>query len=446
MIRRLFFFFGTIVMLLTACENNDSFSTDPSYRLTFSVDTVRIDTLFSDVPSCTKTFWVYNNSSDGVRIRSVRLDRGNQSGFRVNVDGTFLNPVAIDLEVRKGDSIRVFVEVTTRENYQSDPQLVEDNLLFMLESGVEQRINLRTYSWDAKSMRDVVVSSDQTIEEEKPLIIYGKGITVNEGATLTIRNTTLYFHDGAGIDVKGRLVVENVLMRGDRLDHMFDYLPYDRVSGQWRGITVKAKSKGIEMIDCELRNACTALSCDTTTIELTNTVIHNCKGYGLTALDSEVKLTSCLISNTLNDCLYLRGCLADVNQCTLAQFYPFSANRGAAFRFVNTEQPLLLTCSNTVVTGYADDVLFDDSDKEKAKELMSYTFKNCLLRTPPVESSEALQDIIWEKSTDEIQGSKHFVTFDDVKFIYDFHLKEESPAYTAKMGWPGYPEEPSTEQ
>ncbi|MBQ5510460.1 MAG: DUF4982 domain-containing protein, partial [Prevotella sp.] len=35
----------------------------------------------------------------------------------------------------------------------------------------------------------------------------------------------LYFHDKAGIDVYGTLVTQDVQLRGDRLDHMFDYLP-----------------------------------------------------------------------------------------------------------------------------------------------------------------------------------------------------------------------------
>ena len=93
-----------------------------------------MDTLFATVPSSTYTFWVHNRSNDGIRLRSVRLERGGQSGFRVNVDGTFLNPVATNLEIRKGDSIRVFVEITAFENMYAEPQLVEDNLLFALES------------------------------------------------------------------------------------------------------------------------------------------------------------------------------------------------------------------------------------------------------------------------------------------------------------------------
>lgn len=220
-------------MLLVSCSDNDSFSTDASHRLTFTCDTVRMDTLFAKVPSSTYSFWVHNQSGDGLRLRTVRLERAGQSGFRANVDGTFLNPVVNDLEIRKGDSLRVFVEVTATENTSPDPQLLEDNLLFTLESGVVQKVNLRTYSWNAEQWQTVDITADRTIETSTPIVVYG-GINVAEGIMLTIKNTTLYFHDGAGINVSGALVAENVIFRGDRLDHMFANLPYDRVSGQWK--------------------------------------------------------------------------------------------------------------------------------------------------------------------------------------------------------------------
>ena len=434
MIKRLFFLLSIVALLLTACTDNDSFTTDGSYRLTFSKDTVRLDTLFSTVPSSTYTFWVYNYSGDGIRIRNVRLERGRQSGFRANVDGTFLNPVATDLEIRDGDSIRVFVEVTANENMQDTPQLVEDHLLFTLESGVVQRVNLRTYSWDAQKLTDLVVSSDQTIDQTKPIVVYGKGIVIEEGATLTIRNTKLFFHDGAGVEVKGRLVTDNVLMRGDRLDHMFDYLPYDRVSGQWQGVNVVAEAQGVEMTNSEIRNANTGLRCEATKVELEQTIIHNCKGHGLYAYDSEVTLSNCLISNTQDDCLSLHGCQALVNATTLAQFYPYSANRGAALRFAKTEKPLLLLCTNSVVTGYEEDVVFGDG---RDGETVQFLFENTLLRTPFVDDADAFVDMIWEKPTDEVQGTKHFVKVDETNLIYDFRLKDESPAKERGMGWQG---------
>ena len=430
MIKRLFFFLIAALFLLTACSDNDSFTTNRSHRLTFTTDTVQLDTLFATVPSATYTFWVHNQSGDGLRLRSVRLERNGQSGFRANVDGTFLNPVANNLEIRKGDSIRVFVEVTAFENQSPEPQLVEDNLLFTLESGVEQRVNLRTYSWNAEQWQTVDITSDKTIESATPIVVYG-AINVAEDATLTIKNTTIFFHDGAGIHVKGGLVAENCVFRGDRLDHMFDYLPYDRVSGQWKGIVVEPHSLSCRLTDSEVRNAMDGVVADSSSVVLSRSAIHNCKGFGLWAHDCIVNIDYSTVSNTLKDCVTLLGCQSTIDHATLAQFYPFYANRGAALRFGSTEQAFSLTCTNTLATGYDDDVLMGDVDEKS-----ECYFENCLLRTPEPDATKQqyFKETFWEKKSDEIQGKKHFVLIDEDNLIYDFRLKEESPAYEKKIG------------
>ncbi len=427
---------AVFVLLISACSDNDSFSANRNSRLSFSQDTIHLDTLFSGVPSVTHTFWVHNHSGDGLRISSVRLEKGSQAGFRVNVDGTFLNPVAQDLEVRKDDSLRVFVEVTTYENHQDEPQLVEDNLLFTLESGVEQKVNLRTYSWDAQQVKDLTIASDTTIETMKPLVVYGDGITVAEGATLTLRNTTLYFHDEAWLKVKGKLVAEGCTLRGDRLDHMFDYLPYDRVSGQWRGIEIQKESQGCWLTDTEVRNAWNGMTADSTKVVLTNTVLHNHRGYGLYARNSDVELDYCQLSNTENDCLSLHGCTAKVSHTTLAQFYPLTADRGAALAFAPADKPLVLECSHTLVTGYNDDVVMG---QERDGEMVIYQFDNCLLRTPEVDDQEAFTNIIWEQKSDDddeetVKGKNHFVTIDEENLIYDFTISTKSPAHALQIG------------
>lgn len=405
--------------------------------LTFAKDTVKMDTVFSNVGSSTYTFWVFNNSGDGIRLSAVRLKKGNQTGFRVNVDGSYLDnttgSVVTDLEVRKGDSIRVFVELTAPENRQQEAQLVEDDLVFQLESGVEQRVNLRSFAWDAVKVSELRIKKDTLLELSKPLVVY-KGIKVDSGAVLTIKGSTLYFHDKAGIVVRGTLKTENVVMRGDRLDHMFDYLTYDRVSGQWAGISFDIPSKGNVLTDTEIRNAMTAIHItDTTTADtltqrltMTRCIIHNAKGYGVEAYSSNVGLYYCQLSNTLDDCVALFGGKVDIDYCTLAQFYPLTANRGAALRFSSMDN-LRLNCTNTIVTGYDADVVM--AVRPDTTNLLRYRFDNCLLRTPAVkDDTVSFKNIHWETPQDTIQGSQHFIKVDDRNMIYDFHLDSLSTA------------------
>ena len=137
-----------------SCEDDDSFSSSGNLRLTFKTDTLQMDTVFSRSASSTYGFWVYNNNSEGLRLSSVRLAKGNQTGFRVNVDGSYLDnsngSQVSNLELRRKDSLLVFVEITPADAHQLEPRIIEDDLVFTLESGTVQRVNLRAWTWDAE--------------------------------------------------------------------------------------------------------------------------------------------------------------------------------------------------------------------------------------------------------------------------------------------------------
>ncbi len=428
---------------LFACSDDDSFTTSPTATLSFSTDSVVMDTVFSTIGSRTYDFWVYNRSRSGVRLKSVRLRQGNQTGFRVNVDGSYLDnaigSVATDLEVRKGDSIRVFVELTSPENGLDKPLQIDDDIVFLLESGVEQRVCLRGYSWDALLLHDVTISRDSIIENSKPIVIYG-GLKIDSAVTLTVKNATLYFHDKAGVDVYGTLKTDSVVLRGDRLDHMFDYLPYDRVSGQWRGVHIYASSFSNELKNTEIRSAEEGIVCDSAAFDkdrqrlyMEHSVVHNCKGPGLRAFNSLVGLLRCQFSNTLGDCVAFYGGLAVMDRCTLAQFYPFSADRGAALRFSNFYKghpyPLYaMQMTGSIVTGYNDDVIMGEALPEDTTTQFSYYFENNLLRTPATEDTVRFVNVRWETPKDSIQGKQHFKLVDEENLIYDFRLDSLSTA------------------
>ncbi|MBP5340647.1 MAG: right-handed parallel beta-helix repeat-containing protein [Prevotella sp.] len=429
--------------LLYGCNDGDDFTTSPTAKLSFSTDSVVMDTVFSTIGSRTYDFWVFNRSRSGLRLQNVRLRQGNQTGFRVNVDGSYLDnttgSIVGDLEVREGDSIRVFVELTAPKNGKLEPQQLTDELVFRLESGVEQSVVLQGYAWDALLWHDVVVNSDSTIESRKPIVVYG-GLRVDSAATLTIRNTTLFFHDKAGIDVYGTIVADSAVFRGDRLDHMFDYLPYDRVSGQWRGIRLCASSFRNRIVASEIRNAEYGIVCDSAAfvenlqrLYMERSVIHNCKGPGLQAYNASIGLLNCQITNTLGDCLAVYGGVAVVEHCTLAQFYPFSADRGAALRFTNYygdyAYPLhAMQMAGSIVTGYADDVLMGETRKNDSTTLFNFYFENSLLRTPVIEDTVRFVGVRWETPKDSIQGKQHFKLIDENNLIYDFHLDSLSTA------------------
>lgn len=432
------FYFLTILAICVACQDDDSFSTNSGLKLDFSVDTLSLDTVFSRTPSSTYSFWVHNRNNDGLRMQSVRLRRGNQTGYRVNVDGMYLDNAngsqTNDVEIRKNDSILVFVELTSNETRQPTPTLVEDDLVFTLESGIEQKVCLRAWSWDAMKLYDPEITKDSIIETNIPIVIYGD-LKVGEDATLTIRNTTLYFHDGSGIKVAGKLVTEDCVMRGDRLDRMFPYLPYDRVSGQWNGIRFLGSSTGNVLLRTEIRNPLDGIVCDSAAINLDQyrllmqeCIVHNCQGVGVQSTNSYIRLEDCQLTNTLGNSLYILGGKAEINYCTLGQFFPFSADRGFALYFTNTPTSLIdLVCEGTIVTGYDKDVVKGYISNDSLS--FDYHFKNCLLRSfAEEEDSTRFQQIIWETPEDSIQGKEHFVKIDEENLEYDFHLDSLSTA------------------
>ncbi len=432
------------VFVVSSCAD-DSYTTSPSNLLSFSEDTIRLDTTFSTVGTPTHSFWVYNRSGDGIRCANIKLEKGNQTGYRINVDGTYLGPTegyqVFNVEIPNKDSIRVFVELTSPVGLTDEPRMIEDNIVFSLESGVEQKVKLETYAWNATIFRGgISVERDTTIASEKPVVIY-KGITVAEGATLTIApSTTLYFHADAGIDVAGRLLCKGeagreIVLRGDRIDHMFDYLPYDRVSGQWRGIHLLETSYDNHIAFTDIHSTFDGIVADSSDVArdkliLESSTIHNCQGYGLIAHNSRVTVNNCQLTNTLGDCIAIYGGWALINSSTFAQFYPFDANRGVAMRFTSTEGPLLsFICQNSIVTGYADDQLMGES--EDSLVAFNYYFDHCLLRTPKIETADSvfLTDVIYENAEDTTIGSwKNFVNIDTDNLIYDFRLSEKSLA------------------
>lgn len=142
--------YATIIILalatiLAACTDDDTFSTSVGNTLTFSTDTVKLDTVFSRAQPHTHLLGIQQ-----LRRRHTLPERKTEERqpdrLRVNVDGIYLGGSqgyqTSEIEIRDKDSIRVFVELTAPNNNRKGPQLIDDDLVFTLESGVEQKVNI----------------------------------------------------------------------------------------------------------------------------------------------------------------------------------------------------------------------------------------------------------------------------------------------------------------
>ncbi len=429
-----------VTCYLVACADEEGFTTSPDNRLSFSNDTLSLDTVFSNVPSASRSMWVYNKSGDGLRC-GVSLEKGNASAFRVNIDGIYLgednNWQTSDIEIRNKDSVRIYVEATLPNATEQTPQKNDDNIVFTLQSGVTQKVNLNAWAWNAKQLKGLEISKDTTVQSNIPIIIY-KGLKVDSGAVLNIGpGTTLYFHNDAGIEVYGTLrcngtAENNVVLRGDRIDRMFDYLPYDRTPGQWQGIKLYPSSYGNELCHTDIHSCFNGIVADSSGISkkklvLNYSTIHNCQGAGLVADNINASILNSQITNTLGDCISITGGDIDINSSTIAQFYPFDGMRGMALYAMLNKDSKKFSVTNSLITGYADDVVYISKDSTQ----VDWKFSHCIIRTPKPTSDDSTRmiNVIFEDVKDTTtMGVKHFANIDTDNLIYDFHLSDKSVA------------------
>ena len=449
---KLKFLLPLLTLLAAACSDYESFSDNPGFRLEFSQDTIAFDTLISTIPSSTKTLYAFNNNGNGMRITTIQLEGGAKSLFRVNVDGRYLaDGIWHDFEVLKHDSLVIRIEMTPPEVGTTEPLYFQDKLHFLLENGAQQTVVLSGGSIDAYIQRDgLIIDEDMSLLTDKAYVIYDS-LVVNPGVTLTLtEGTRLMFHDKAALHVYGRLLVEGtlekpVVLRGDRMDHMFDYLLYDNTPSRWEGVIIHHGSFGNVLTYCDLHSSLFGIICEDTeevkpdetnpSVTLDCCILHNIGGDGLQFNNCVSKVTNTQISNTLGHTVNLNGGIHDFVYCTLAQFYPFVANRGDGLHLVSSadgdEYGLLRKAHfiNCVITGYGEDVIMGENIPQDGS--CDYLLHHCFLNTPPVDDEEHFVGCIFDRDKKKNEEEKlvrqdNFVLFDTENFFYDFTPKDSS--------------------
>ncbi|MDD7304904.1 MAG: hypothetical protein SPF56_02450 [Bacteroidaceae bacterium] len=432
-------------LLLGACGELDSWTTSPDAVLRFSADTLRFDTLITGYGSATQTLVAHNGAGDGVRIQSVRLGKGAESHWRVNVDGQYLyNGQGEDFEVRAKDSIYIRVFANLPETQADTIADYKDELLFTLESGVVQRVVLTGSALNVTQLRGLTYSRDTELTTQRPYHVFDS-LVVAAGATLTLpAGCTLMMHDGAELIVRGTLKAEGtidrpVVLRGDRTDRMFPYLPYDNTPNRWGGLRFTAESRDNHLLQVDLHSSDYGIRVDSLAFEtlsdpvlvIENSILHNIGGPGLDLRSTRALVVGTQISNTLGNVVSVEGGDVLFVHCTLAQFYPFSANRGYALWLSNkmrvktadVEIPLKRAhFLNCLVSGYAEDVIQGNLMEEKTgQEKINFRFENSLLRTVASDDKERFVQVRYDlKDSAEVVGEQQFKRFDVVNFLYDF--------------------------
>ncbi|MDF1866064.1 MAG: hypothetical protein P1U70_14625, partial [Saprospiraceae bacterium] len=80
-------FLSTALISMIACNKEMKFNTSSNIMLEFSLDTLRFDTVFTELGSATQFFKVYNRNDQSIKISKISVGGGENSNFRINVDG-----------------------------------------------------------------------------------------------------------------------------------------------------------------------------------------------------------------------------------------------------------------------------------------------------------------------------------------------------------------------
>lgn len=422
--------------LVCSCSDEENFTSDRTCILSFSTDTVSFDTLFVKVTSATERFCVYNRNSKGLKIAHARLESGGSSGFMMNVDGQS-GSIIENLQVFGKDSAFVFVKVNMPTQTSMKPEKVTDAIIFTLESGVEQKVQLLAYGQNANVWRAKVLDNEEelTPANDMPYLIYDSLVVAENTVWRIKEGNRFYFHNGASLIVHGTLIVDGtldhpVVFRGDRMDRMFSYLPYDRLENQWGGIKLSPACKGLSLNYADIHSGNYGIISDNVKgeVQIQNTIIHNVAGYGLYLKDSKALVANTQVSNSRYDCVSIYGGTADFYHCTLAQFYPWKTERGHALyvsNYLDEAEHLIegVHFYNCLITGYANDEVYGNHG-EKPFPLL---FDHCVLLTD-VSDETYFRDCIGESEDFDTYKSSHFKILDTHSFLYDFRLDSLSVA------------------
>ncbi|MCB9017307.1 MAG: hypothetical protein WCU80_05205 [Paludibacteraceae bacterium] len=431
----LFSFFSC---LLISCEDDD-FTSDASYQLTLSTDTISFDTIFSNILTSTKRIMVYNKTSENIRIDAISLESGFKC-FQINVNGqsgtTFNN-----IEIRANDSIYIFVQARLNGIGQNAPLFILDSLVFRYNGNV-QNVKLCTYGQDVHLQRNTKIEEDTHWTNDKPYLIYDT-LCVDENATLTIdAGTKIYFYTNACMKVNGVLKVLGdihypVLFRGHRTDYIYDNIPYDKIVGQWGGIIFSKESYGNKMEGAVIRSSDFGIRMDSSELKpdvykliLANSTIHNTKGVALKATNAKVYAYNTVISNSLNACVMLEGGDYLFNHCTIANF-PKNSRYHSAVMLLNkeyyTKEPIIplvkADFNNCIIYGTYQQEM--DLEGEDSDENFNYHFNSCLIKYVYSDNSfisnERFSKVIWNEDP-------LFKLINHTEYEYDYSIDSLSAA------------------
>lgn len=418
-----------VILIATISSCRKDFSTTPSFgNLEFSKDTVFLDTVFSNIGSATYNLKVYNRSKNAITIPAIKLENGNSSNYRLNVDGVSGKEFS-NIDILANDSIYVFVETTIDFNSISNP-LYTDRILFD-NGNNQQNVDLVTLVQDATFIypgKDPITlkidslsldgkpttikgrflkDNELTFTNQKPYVIYGyaavpknKILTIEAGAKVYFHNNSgLIIDKDASLNVNGTLN-EKVVFEGDRLEHSFNRIP-----GQWGTIWMRAGSKNNSVKNALIKNSVIGFLVDSLgvgtnpTLTISNTEIYNSSAFGILGRETNIKGSNLVIGNAGQASFAgTIGGTYNFTHCTFANYWNNSLRPLPAvlvnnfFTYKNSSEQEITETRDLKEANFTNCIIEGNNNIEfildKAEgSLFNFSVSNCLIQFEDINNS-----------------------------------------------------------
>jgi hypothetical protein len=417
-----------VALFFTFCQK-EKFTTDAADKLAFSTDTLRFDTVFTQLGSATRILKLYNRHKESIRISEIFLERGETSKFNLNVDGISGNRHN-DIEIAPNDSLYVFAEVTINPNdpLSASPFVVTEPIVFVT-NGNTQKVMLEAWGqnavylpsrFGAKQIAAFGCGGDEWIwDDPRPYVIYG-ALFIDDCTVRIPPGTRVHIHGGLGkltnsngeteryndgflaFVGNGRLLVEGtvekpVIFEDDRLEAEFEEDP-----GQWTGIWLQSGTKGHRVENCIVRNSVIGIRADSAVdLRLRNTQIYNTANSALIGIHAKITAENCLFYNNTNLSIQvIYGGEYQFTYCTAASF----GVNGEALSMSNALcldagcekyrfNPLKARFYNCILYGSRADQI-SLTDRENNPVNFDYRFENCIVRVKDLLKANAHPDFL----------------------------------------------------
>lgn len=432
--------FAYLILILTVLMPgligcfDEKMTENPSHLLSFSTDSVKFDTIFTDKGTATAKFKVYNRNDKALRIESIWLAEGERSHFYINVDGE-QGPMVGSIVLGSRDSLFVFVEANIDPTDSALPFLVKDSIVFVT-NGVRQDVKLEAYGRDAVVYKGGKwLTTDTTFTAERPFLIYDS-LVVAPGVTWRLdAGVTLYMHSNAFIRVEGTMEAQGdadrrVTLRGDRTDNLFPDLPYDYYSGQWGGIHFTGDSYDNRWDYVDMHGSSWGVRLDSSDVSrdklfIDHSIVHNSATNLISATYARVSGYNSQITNAGGAVLNLTASPSEWIHCTIANYYNWNIISSAMLSFTGYETNDTLAVELQPSVRFANCITASRSALLAPTDILghSVTFDRCLFSLQG-EDDENFISCIWGESP-------KFVATGEPSYLFDFRLSENSPARAA---------------